>query len=391
MADSDNQKDVFDQHEEQIKSTAPKSDVFGPEENPSAEPTDFEKNRQENFYGRLTNPTYRSEAELKFQQEHPILGMGERFLSSTGATVLGMPGSLYQTARHPLDTIGDVAGSLSEYAKPSTWEAIPSILPEALGVGTGAAATGEVMKGLPKVSEMTGRLTRFGPGEANAGELRPWTKMPGTLFPSAARIPFVANPEWLPEHPNVLATGDRALVSRIPNRLKLPEVEEPPAPGELYEQKAQDLMRRQAEQDALDREAAKNVPRMTPFGGEGVTATNMPSLTPMGQTAPPEVVGPLSMGKPTPFSTTSPGTLPKFVEKFEPQGRSRIVEPGSEPPDVKVTYQSYPRETLVRMAAKGDLEAIRELQRNPAGHELPPNTKYLIEEAGTKPWRNYKH
>lgn len=109
--------------------------------------------------------------------------------------------------------------------------------------------------------------------------------------------------------------------------------------------------------------------------------TEMPNLnegagTPTGANAIPQV-------------STGPAKL-KFVDKFEPKGSSKIVSPDSEPPDQKVTYQSIPRPQLYEMAKKGDLEAGRELIRNPAGFALPPNFKYLIEEAGTKPWRNYR-
>lgn len=103
----------------------------------------------------------------------------------------------------------------------------------------------------------------------------------------------------------------------------------------------------------------------------------------------------LSQGNATPFpgiaqsaeSSTAP-VRPTFLQKFEPQGKSRIVEPGSEPPDVKVTYQSVPQKDLLGKVMSGDRLAITEWQRR--GLPLPENVGYMTESAGTMPWRNYR-
>jgi hypothetical protein len=83
----------------------------------------------------------------------------------------------------------------------------------------------------------------------------------------------------------------------------------------------------------------------------------------------------------------------RFVSQFEKPkapAPSIIAGPDSPPPPTKVTYQSYPRETLVQMAQKGDVNAVRELQRNPADYDLPPNARYLIEPGSpSQPFRNY--
>ena len=74
-----------------------------------------------------------------------------------------------------------------------------------------------------------------------------------------------------------------------------------------------------------------------------------------------------------------------------PLGKGKIVLPGSEPPPTPVTYQSYPRQMLYEMAKNGDVQAGKELIRNPKGFNLPPNFKYMIEETSKKiPWRSYK-
>jgi hypothetical protein len=161
----------------------------------------------------------------------------------------------------------------------------------------------------PEVKSTVGRAARFGPGEAGAGELKPWTKAPGSLFPSAARIPAISNPEWLPEHPNVLSTSDRALVSRIPNRA--PKIAEP-------------------------------------------------------ETGTPE--------------NPVPGAKKEFPH---------IVEPGSAPPEMKVTYQDYSGPELQKLMNKGDVNAMREFVRNPRpGARLPVNSQFLLERGASKPWRN---
>lgn len=111
--------------------------------------------------------------------------------------------------------------------------------------------------------------------------------------------------------------------------------------AEMYQAKAEDLMRRGKEQEALDKKAAKEL-----------------------------------KGNATPFEGS-----PK-----NPSGT--IVSPDSPPPDLKTTYQSYPRAQLYQMALKGDMDALRELVRNPAGYPLPPNAKFLLGDAGRTPWRN---
>lgn len=104
--------------------------------------------------------------------------------------------------------------------------------------------------------------------------------------------------------------------------------------------------------------------------------------------------GALPQGEPTPFTggtepTTSTGPVqPSFVKSFT-QPKGKIVEPGSEPPDVKVTYQSVPQPDLLKMVKGGDSAAIKEWQRR--GLQLPPNVGYMVESgAGTLPWRNYR-
>jgi hypothetical protein len=82
----------------------------------------------------------------------------------------------------------------------------------------------------------------------------------------------------------------------------------------------------------------------------------------------------------------------QMVQQFRsptPPEPGRIVQPGSTPPPIKVTYQSVPREQLYEMAKKGNVDAGLELIRNPGRFKLPPNFKFMIEEtAKLQPWRN---
>jgi hypothetical protein len=67
-------------------------------------------------------------------------------------------------------------------------------------------------------------------------------------------------------------------------------------------------------------------------------------------------------------------------ESFEPGGK--IVTPLSPAPPINRTLVSYDRDLLAHMARGGDLNALRELIRNPGGinvAEAVPNSKYLLE------------
>jgi hypothetical protein len=78
----------------------------------------------------------------------------------------------------------------------------------------------------------------------------------------------------------------------------------------------------------------------------------------------------------------------KFVSKFETPEESNIVQPGSSPPNVKVTYQSVPQAELKAKVMTGDRNAILEWQRR--GLKLPDNVGFMVEgEASPLAWRNY--
>jgi len=134
---------------------------------------------------------------------------------------------------------------------------------------------------------------------------------------------------------------------------------------------AQSRMNRQRQQDLLDAQAAKNAPETSPFAG--ATSTTSP-------------IGSLKLPAPGEATATS-GTLPQgtttpFVGKFTPPEASKIVSPLSPPPPINRTLVSYDRNLLVHMARGGDLNALRELIRNPGEIDVAnavPNSKYLME------------
>lgn len=76
----------------------------------------------------------------------------------------------------------------------------------------------------------------------------------------------------------------------------------------------------------------------------------------------------LPAGNATPFNSGS-------------NGSGVIVDPNSPAPALNRTYQSYPRQLLVSLANRGDVNALRELLRNPGGIDVQqavPNAGYLL-------------
>jgi len=135
---------------------------------------------------------------------------------------------------------------------------------------------------------------------------------------------------------------------------------------------AQSRMNRETQQAKLDAAAAKNAPAPSPFAG--ATSTTSP-------------LGNLKLPEPGASATSATGGLPEgsptpFVGKFTTPEASKIVSPLSPPPSINRTLVSYDRQLLVHMARGGDLNALRELIRNPGDIDVAtavPNSKYLME------------
>lgn len=124
-------------------------------------------------YDRLTSSGYDPALE-SFDKAHPVLGKAARFFSSVGGTVMGMPGAVYHAAADPatseetkaaggpeevtgpkriglaiqrLSGLPQAAEAAKTYADPKTRPSLSgalSVLPEALGQGTGTVAAAEI-------------------------------------------------------------------------------------------------------------------------------------------------------------------------------------------------------------------------------------------------------
>lgn len=169
-------------------------------------------------------------------------------------------------------------------------------------------------------------------------------------------------------HPTTLP--ENAFRKMVPEPATYPGAQLPSI-DEFYMNKAKDLMQREAQQRVLDNRSrveaareAKAAPQPSPFGNATSTSS------PIGDLKLPEP-GALPQGSSTPF-----------VSKFTEAPSSKIVSPLSPPPPINRTLVSYDRNLLVHMARGGDLNALRELIRNPGGIDVAsavPNSKYLME------------
>lgn len=186
------------------------------------------------------------------------------------------------------------------------------------------------------------------------------------LLPEAQETKFYGNTE--------IAAGN-ATASELESKMKDVETarqKELAANERLKNLDAQSKMTRQRQQDLLDTKAAKNAPQPSPFGNATPTNVSIGNLKlpePGGTTS---STGTVLQGNPTPF-----------VSKFTSPEPSKIVSPLSPAPPINKTLVSYDREILVHMARGGDLNALRELIRNPGGIDVPnavPNSKFLMEE-----------
>src|SRR5579859_8577 len=118
-----------------------------------------------------------------------------------------------------------------------------------------------------------------------------------------------------------------------------------------------------------------------PFGNATATDASSASSLP---TRPLPSAGDIPQGNSTPFGQ------PQLVSKFTPPESGRIQAPNSPAPAINKTLVSYDRRLLVEMAKGGDLNALRELIRNPGGIDVAtavPNSKYLLE--GNQPTSIY--
>jgi hypothetical protein len=332
-----------------------------------------------------------------------------------------------------LELAGGAAGGEISAAR-GLFGALVRMLGTGIGAGTGNAIGQEATSGTVDPVEAAKTAGSFAAGGA-LGEFG--ASLPA-LKSSLSRLMYTPEGELSPLAKAVVHPTE------LPEQLLRKVIPEPTsatgltkAEQDALEQKGSDLMKRQAQQDALDRKAAaaarlaaKNAPETpepSPFGSATSTAPQAPkvimdslgirwAVAPDGArvTIPKGIAdadipayaapkldeqrqilgnikGDIPKGSATPFgdatTTTAPAKI-EYVNKFGKQTTGSIVDPSSPPPDVKVTYQSVPGKELYQKMMGGDGNAIREWMRR--GLELPDNVKFMVEDAGAKPWRNYQ-
>jgi hypothetical protein len=267
------------------------------------------------------------------------------------------------------------------------------------GLEAGGRAVGKAMGASPATQynlETGGQMVGGLAGGILGGEAPALSRMALRSIAGKVYMPSGELSAWADALVHPTKIPETALRKIIPEN---PEVAMARTESQANELRAQDLMRRGKEQSALDsaaaRESAKAAKAAAAATKQGAaTPTGLfpgatPSNVPVGNAQLPQAQG-MPQGSATPFGQ------PQMVSNFTPPGSStpepsRIVLPGSTPPNVKVTYQSYKREQLYEMAKTGNIDAGLELLRNPKGFDLPPNFKFLIEEgAKLQPWRNLK-
>lgn len=247
------------------------------------------------------------------------------------------------------------------------------------GTGTGLAAQLALVKGMSGSSDFKKLIYT---GKIGADGLPELTKtarsiLHPTELPENVLRKIVSPPDEVTQA--MKAQAGEAAASDLEKQMSEVETarqKELAAQERLKNIDAQSRMTRERQQAALDAQAAKNAPKPaapSPFGNATPTNVSIGDLKLPEPGAVTSATGELPKGSPTPF-----------VSKFTEAEPSRIVTPLSPAPAVGRTLVSYDRNLLVHMARGGDLNALRELIRNPGGIDVKtavPNSKYLLEAA----------
>jgi len=270
---------------------------------------------------------------------------------------------------------GNLLGQLGTTGKVDPYEAAQS------GAGGAALQGGAELfgAGLPMLRSSLGRLSYTGELAADgtpkltklASSLLHPTELPENIFRSAVPPP----PEVQKAMFEKAGAANAADLEQQMTQVETARQKELAQWERLKNQDAQARMTRGVQQSRLDATAAKAAPAPSPFGN--AVSTDPVSISSLGQSQMPAVAGAgLPQGNATPFGQ------PKFVSKFEAPEPSRIANPNSPAPAINKTYVSYPGDLLVELAKKGDLNAVRELIRNPRGININdiPGVRYLIEQ-----------
>ena len=222
---------------------------------------------------------------------------------------------------------GTVAGQAGTGVSPVSLTSLKETGTNALGYGLGDAALGT--------------LGLVGEGAGNAIKALKYTPH-GELTPEA---------EQALEHP-VKAVLKGSIRTAFPPDEAAVEAGERAAKYEQEGKENVDIMKRTRQQAAIDRADAARVAREARQQG-AEQESNLRRV---------------DRGEPQ-----RPGTKPVIITPDQPL------------PPARTTLQSYPREVLAQRAARGDLSAIRELQRSPGKVDVSaiPNLRYV----GVRPLR----
>ena len=219
-------------------------------------------------YQKLT-ASYNPKVE-QWAQKHPVAGPILRFLDATGGAAISTPEAIVNGIKDAASSLwtgqeSQTAQAVKESAKewatnPNVRKAALSLLPEALGQGVGNVAGGEALGAVAKPIKQGAGVARESIGKAihtPEGDLTPNAELAGKVGGGLAGT-AVASPIG---HPYIGAAAGYKLGPQILDKL-FPEPEaiaDKRALADMYQSKAEDLMRRGREQDALDRKQASQL------------------------------------------------------------------------------------------------------------------------------------
>jgi len=244
---------------------------------------------------------------------------------------------------------------------------------------TGTADPDELQKGLGSLAEATGGAAGSGMGLRALGNYAFPGGEPNAGLQNLLEKPIKTVGEWglrkvtgtpaplrtLAGEPIDIAEGREAMNTDVAKERQTRAGAHSQMEKELAARgQVQTAAHNQMETDLAAREAAKLKGNPTPFG-QGMTSTSAP--------------GGANLELPTVPEGPAPEPAAKIVAKGEKPQKSLIVSPSEGVPVAKSTLQSYPREILAQRAARGDLAAARELQRNPGKIDVGaiPNLRYI--------------
>lgn len=321
--------------------SAPKYLSTDPNAGLESAPTNTAEPPKPSFYSRLTAP-YNPEVE-QYAAKHPVLGPLARFFDEAGGAVLSTPESVYQGIRHPLESAKGIASSLNAYNpwNPNhiTARGALSVLPEALGQGTGNVAAGEAASVMPKIAprglrEPVARATRTMEG---TGPLKRGVRGAATLAAGAYLAPrILENPIW--------GTGEMMLGAKYaPEVLDrvLPKLQ--PTEEQLVERGVQRGLRNAKIREAVKAQSPGNEFRV---GSPGQETGYYPAVTkvpirpePPYKLTPESVPGPDTAGKGNLLSPLAKRGDPRAAKELMRRGRNVLYVPAEDYPGPRETVK----------------------------------------------------